>query len=256
MDARPPNTGCQTVSDSMNRLQSLLRTVTPATSGWLTDSDFLALGAVVGVLGWTGTAAIEWFAVPYAGFVALALWTPLVAVMVIAAIQHVPDTMRFSKPMIAWGVCNVTATVVTVVAVTFGVPSAVGVSVGGGGGGGSDTLPFGFATVALGPAGGVVWSLWAFDLAVGYVATALFLRDDRQPARAAGYSYAAFLGFGLLVYHGTGLEALRSVRYLTLAALHGLPLGLDSRTSLSGVARTAVLYIVVVGLVALGAVIW
>lgn len=220
-------------------LQSRLVALAPATSARLDGSDFLLLGAAVGLVGWTLTAVVEAIA-PEAGLLTVVVWLPLVVAMLGAGVLHAPDAMRFSLPMLGWGLLNGLAVTVTLVAVLVGVPNQVG----------GDP----FNTVVLGPDAGVVWSLWALDLAAGYAWTADALRRDGQPSRAAGYSYAAFLGFGLLAYHGAGVEAIRTVRYPALAALHAIPLALDARTDLSGVRRTAVLYLVVFALVGLGAV--
>jgi hypothetical protein len=219
-------------------LRSRLAALAPATSDRLTGSDFLLLGAAVGLVGWSATAAIAAVA-PGAGFLTVVVWTPLVAVMLGAGLLHTPDAMRFSLPMLGWGLLNGLAVTATLVAVLVGAPDQVG----------GDP----FTTVVLGPDAGAVWSLWTLDLAAGYAWTADALRRDAQPSRAAGYSYAAFLGFGLLAYHAAGVEAIRTVRYPALAALHAIPLALDARTALSGVRRTAVLYLVVFALVALGA---
>jgi hypothetical protein len=219
-------------------LQTRLAALAPATSGRLDGADFLLLGAAVGLVGWTATAVLELLA-PDAGVLALAVWLPLVAVMLGAALLHAPDAMRFSAPMLGWGPLNGLAATATLWAVLFGVPDTLG----------GDP----FNTVVLGPDAGAVWSLWTVDLALGYAWTADALRRDGQPSRAAGYSYAAFLGFGLAVYHGAGIDAIRAVRYPALAALHALPLALDARTDLGGVRRTVVLYLVVFALVGVGA---
>jgi hypothetical protein len=219
-------------------LQSRLATLAPGTSGRLTGSDFLLLGAAIGLVGWSLTAAVAAVA-PGAGLLTVALWVPLVVAMLGAGLLHAPDAMRFSLPMLGWGVLNGLAVTATLAAVLVGVPDQVG----------GDP----FNTVVLGPDAGAVWSLWALDLAAGYAWTADALRRDAQPSRAAGYSYAAFLGFGLLAYHAAGVEAIRTVRYPALAALHAIPLALDARTDLSGVRRTGVLYFVVFALVGLGA---
>ena len=219
-------------------LRSRLAALAPASSDRLTGADFLLLGAAVGLVGWTATAALELLA-PEAGPLALVVWLPLVAAMSGAAILHAPDAMRFSHPLLGWGLLNGLAATATVWAVLFGVPDTLG----------GDP----FNTVALGPDAGAVWSLWTVDLALGYAWTADALRRDGQPSRAAGYSYAAFLGFGLAVYHGAGIDAIRTVRYPALAALHALPLVLDARSDLGGVRRTAVLYLVVFALVGVGA---
>jgi hypothetical protein len=225
------------VSES-GTLRTRLAALAPATSGRLDGSGFLLLGAAVGLVGWTATAVLELLA-PDAGPLALVAWLPLVAAMLGAGLFHTPDAMRFSTPMLGWALLNGLATTATLWAVLFGVPDTLG----------GDP----FNTVALGPDAGAVWSLWTVDLALGYAWTADALRRAGQPSRAAGYSYAAFLGFGLAVYHGAGIDAIRTVRYPALAALHALPLALDARTDLGGVRRTVVLYLVVFALVGLGA---
>ena len=240
-----PTSPLSVVVSDHGPVRSRLAALAPSTSGRLGSSDFLRLGAVVGLVGWTATAVLELLApvadlaAPTAGLVALAVWTPLVGVMVGAGLWHAPDAMRFSLPLLGFGLLNGLATTATLWAVIVGLPATVG----------GDP----FVTVPLGPAADAVWSLWTVDLAIGYAWTADALRRDGQPGRAAGYSYAAFLGFGLVVYHAAGVDAIRTVRYPTLAALHALPLALDARADLGGLRRTAVLYLVVFALVGVGA---
>ena len=226
-------------------VRSRLVALAPATSGRLAGEDFLWLGAGVGLVGWTATAALELLtpaaglAASTAGLVALVVWLPLVGAMVAAGLWHAHDAMRFSLPLLGFGLLNGLATTTTLWAVLVGLPATVG----------GDP----FVTVPLGPPADAVWSLWTLDLAIGYAWTADALRRDGQPGRAAGYSYAAFLGFGLVVYHAAGVDALRTVRYPALAALHTLPLALDARTDLGGLRRTGVLYLAVFALVGVGA---
>jgi len=233
-----PDSSLPVLVSDLGPVRSRLVALAPASSGRLDGDGFLVLGAGVGLVGWTATAVLAAL-VPRAGPLALAVWLPLVVVMLGAGLLHGPDTVRFSLPLLGFGLLNGLATAATAWAVLVGLPATVG----------GDP----FVTVPLGRPADAVWSLWALDLAVGYAWTADALRRDGQPGRAAGYSYAAFLGFGLVVYHAAGLDAIRTVRYPALAALHAIPLALDARTDLGGLCRTAVLYLTVVALVGVGA---
>jgi hypothetical protein len=206
-------------------LRSGLAALAPATTGRLPGDGFLLLGAGVGLVGWTGTAALARLSVPRAGLLALAVWGLLVAVMVGAGLFHVPDAMRFSLPMVGWGLLNATATTVTLVAV----------------------LQEWSATL--------VWTVWLVALGLGYGWTAIALWRGGQRARARGYGYAALVAAGLLIASGAGMPALQPVRYPLLAVLHAVPLALDARTTLGGRARSGVLLVAIVGTLGVGAVV-
>jgi hypothetical protein len=194
----------------------------PASSDRLSADGFLLLGASVGLVGWTVTGAVELLSIPRPGLVVLACWLPLVAVMSGALLFATPDAVRFSLPLVGWGILNGATIAATVVVVVTG-GSAV-----------------------------TVWSLWVAVLALGYAWTARALRWNRAFGRAALYGYASLLAIGVLVYHAAGLPSLRSVRYPVIAALHALPLVLDARSDRSGAVNIAGLYAAVFALVALG----
>jgi hypothetical protein len=98
-----------------------LARIAPRTLARVDLNRFLALGAAVGAVGWSGTALLtvrpEVVADPV--LVSVALWTGIVAVMVGVGAFATPDEVRFSKPMLVWGPANATATLVTL-AVLFG----------------------------------------------------------------------------------------------------------------------------------------
>lgn len=198
----------------------LARTV--PTAGRLDGGAFLSLGAVVGLVGWTVTAALAGADRGPARWVALGVWTVLVAVMVGAGLFLTPDAVRFSTPLAGWGLVNGAASTVTAWAVLTGAPA---------------------------PA---VARTWLAAHALGYGWTAGTLRRAGQGDRAGGYGYAALLAGGLLVFDVAGLDALAPVRYPLLAVVHALPLALDARGHLDGLAGRAVLCLAVVTLAVTG----
>jgi hypothetical protein len=102
-------------------VQASLRRYAPPSLGRVDLDRFLALGAVVGAVGWTATAllAARPSLVADPTLVAVALWTVLVAVMVGVGVFATPDAVRFSRPMLVWGPANALATGVTL-GVLFG----------------------------------------------------------------------------------------------------------------------------------------
>lgn len=188
----------------------------------MSAEEFLLLGAGVGVVGWTGTAVVELAGIPRGGVVVLGLWAVLVAVMVGAGLLATSDGVRFSLPLLGWGVLNTVAIAVTVSAVALG--------------GSSDT----------------VWTIWAADLTLGYAWTARAFLNRHQRRRAVTYGVAALLGIGLLLVHSANPGKLQPVRYLALAVLHAVPLALESRRSLGTSTKVAALTGAVVGVLAVG----
>jgi hypothetical protein len=82
---------------------------------------FLTLGAGVGTVGW-GVAlfAATTPAVPTPELVSMAVWAVLVGVMVGVGVLGTPDAIQLSRPMVAWGVANGSASVASLLAL-FGV---------------------------------------------------------------------------------------------------------------------------------------
>jgi hypothetical protein len=203
-------------------MSNTTRTVGRATSTQLSTEQFLLLGAVVGLVGWTGTAVVELLAVPRAGLLTLGLWVVLVAVMSGAGLVATPNAVRFSLPLLGWGVLNTIALLATVVAVTVGASP--------------DT----------------VWAIWAGDLALGHAWTARTLQRAHKSERAVTYGTAALLGVGLLLLHSFDAGTLQPVRYLALGAVHALPLALDTRRRVPTATRTAAMLGGVLGITAVG----
>ncbi|MFC7226089.1 hypothetical protein N0B31_01635 [Salinirubellus salinus] len=100
---------------------SSLARLAPPTLARVDLDRFLALGALVGAVGWGATALLtarpDLVADPV--LVSVALWGVLVAVMVGVGVFATPDEVRFSRPMLVWGPANALASLVTL-AVLFG----------------------------------------------------------------------------------------------------------------------------------------
>ena len=98
----------------------------PPTLGRVGLDGFLALGALVGTVGWAGTALLT--ARPgLVGdpvLVSVVLWAVLVAVMVGVGVFGTPDAVRFSRPMLVWGPVNALATLATLLALFGPLPEA------------------------------------------------------------------------------------------------------------------------------------
>jgi hypothetical protein len=156
---------------------------------------FLALGALVGAVGWAVTALLaarpDVVATPV--LTSVVLWTGLVALMAGVGILLTPDSLRFSRPMLTWGSVNGLATVATVGSLL-------------------DVLPDGTPLVA--------WSLAGL---IGYTATASWTTGpDRRI-----YAVAAALELGTLLVVTSLTPA---AGYALLGVCHALPLALVATT--------------------------
>jgi hypothetical protein len=178
-------------------IRSALATV--PTLGRVGVDGFLALGAAVGAVGWSTTALLTARPDPVGDpeLAAMAVWFGLVGVMVGVGTLATPDAVRFSRPLLAWGGANGTATLVSTLALVGVLPSAV--------------------------------HLYAWPLAglVGYAATARFVgRRNARDARL--YGTAAVLEAATL-----GLALAGGPPVLVFALLgvcHALPLALVAGT--------------------------
>ena len=169
------------------------------TTGRVGETGLLRLGTGLGLVGWTGTAVVGWTVGPSAGPLALAWWVLPVTAMLFVIGRHADDTVRFSVPLLGWGLLNGTATTVTVWAVT------VGASPG--------TIPV----------------VWLADFTLGYAWTAVALGRATHTGRARGYTVAALVcavtvGFGI-----AGVAGGVAAGYPVVAVLHVGPLALDAR---------------------------
>ena len=156
---------------------------------------FLALGAAVGAVGWGVTAllAARPDQVGDPELVAMAVWFGLVGVMVGVGTLATPDAVRFSRPLLAWGGANGTATLLSTLALVGVLPSAV--------------------------------HLYAWPLAgaVGYTATARLV-GGRNPRVARLYATAALLEAATLGLALVGVAP--AIVFALLGVCHALPLAL------------------------------
>jgi hypothetical protein len=160
---------------------------------------FLAIGAAVGGVGWGVTVLLT--AVPGLvadpEIVAMAVWVGLVGVMVGVGTLGTTDAVRFSRPLLAWGGANGTATLLSALALVGVLPSVV--------------------------------HLYAWPLAglVGYAATARLV-GGRSHGDARLYGTAAVLEsatLGLALAGGSPVLV-----FALLGVCHALPLALIAGT--------------------------
>lgn len=199
-------------------LRVALRRVAPATSGRLDERAFLLAGATAGLLGWGGTQVFSWLAVPNSALAATVLWAVLVGCFSGLTVRHAPDAIRFSDAMFVWGTVN---------------PAAMALTVG--------------ALAGLVPARLAFWSAWVTAAALGYLGTGGLLIRAGATERGRGYLAAGSVALAVLALGTAAFEAIASVAFLLLAALHAVPLVLDAKTSLSAVAHATTVALVVGG---------
>lgn len=172
------------------------------TLGAVSGRAFLALGAVVGGLGWGVTALLT--ARPgLAGaadpaLLAALAWAPLVGLMVGVGVFATPDTVRFARPFLVWGPANGAASVATVAALLGWLPPST------------------------------YWLAWALAGATGYLATGVAVRRAGGDGRL--WLAAAACESGVLL---AGLTVGGSWPFALLGALHAVPLALSA----TGLAR-------------------
>jgi len=193
-----------------------LHRVAPPTSGRLGESRFLLAGATAGLVGWSGTQAIAWLDQPNGPLLATALWTVLIGGFIGLTVRHAPDDVRFSHVMVGWGTVNGTATALTVVGLAGLLPAKI-----------------------------AFWVAWAAAAATGYALTGALLLRSGAATRGRGYLGVALVAFAVLALGTFRFELLAPVAFLLLATLHAVPLAVDAETSLSPVARTALLTAIV-----------
>lgn len=204
-------------------LRQVLDAVAPPTSGRLDESGFLLAGAAAGAVGWGGTQVLTWLAPPNAALAATALWGVLMLGFSTATVRHGPRAVRFSDPMLLWGVVNGTAMALTVAAVVGAVPGRLG-----------------------------FWYAWAAASAVGYLGTGVLLVRGGAAARGRGYLATGVVTLAVLGMGLVAVEAVAPVAFLLLAAGHAVPLVVDAKTGLSPLARGGTLSVTVVVLLAVG----
>lgn len=95
------------------------------TTGRVSLDGFLTLGAGVGTVGWAvALLAATTTLVPGPELATMAVWTVLVAVMVGVGLFGTPDSVRLSRPLLAWSVANGAASVVSLLALLGSLPDA------------------------------------------------------------------------------------------------------------------------------------
>lgn len=130
------------------------------TAGVVDRDGFLTVGALVGALGWSTTVALALFPGLAARptLAALVVWAVLVALMVAVGAFATPDAVRFSRPLVAFGVANGLAALATALAflghlpdvtyaVAWGLAGAVGYGVAARTVPGPDARVYGVAAV-------------------------------------------------------------------------------------------------------------
>lgn len=208
------------VTDGLrNRLDALV----PPTRGRLDESGVLLAGATAGAIGWGGTQLLTWADPQNPAFVATALWAVLMLGFSTLTVLYAPEALRFSDPMLVWGTVNTGAMVLTLGALAGVVPVRVG-----------------------------FWLAWAVASAVGYLGTGGMLVRAGADARGRGYLATGVVTLAVLGVGIVAFEAVASVAFLLLAAVHTVPLATDARTRLSPLARGGVLSVTVVVVLAAG----
>lgn len=95
------------------------------TTGRVSLDAFLTLGAGVGTVGWSVTLlAATTPAVSTPELAAMAVWAVLVGVMVGVGLFGTPDSVRLSRPALAWGVANGSASLASLLALLGFLPDA------------------------------------------------------------------------------------------------------------------------------------
>jgi len=130
------------------------------TAGVVDRDGFLAVGALVGALGWSTTVALALFPglATRPTVAVLVVWAVLVALMVAVGAVATTDTVRFSRPLFAFGVANGLAALATALAflgtlpemtyvVAWGLAGAVGYGVAARTVPGPDARVYGVAAV-------------------------------------------------------------------------------------------------------------
>jgi hypothetical protein len=172
----------------------------PATSGRLSESEFLLVGAAAGALGWGGTQVLAWLGPRSSAALATGLWAVLVAGFATVTVLHGPDEARFSDPMFVWGSANGTAMALTLGGLAGLVPAVV-----------------------------AFWAVWAAASAVGYCWTGGLLEGSGDSARGRAYFLSGLVALAVLAVGAVAFSAVESVAFLVLGVLHVVPLVLDSR---------------------------
>lgn len=181
-------------------LRLRLRDVAPATSGRLTESEFLLAGTAAGALGWGGTQALAWLDPPNAALAATALWVVLVGAFAGTTVLHGPDAVRFSDAMFVWGAVNGTATGLTLAGLAGLVPASI-----------------------------AFWHVWAGAAAVGYCWTGGLLEGAGDADRGRTYLTSGAVALAVLLVGSVRFSLVEPVAFLLLGLLHVAPLALDAR---------------------------
>lgn len=181
-------------------LRARLQRTAPATSGRLSEADFLRVGATAGALGWGGTQLLAWLDPPSSALLATGLWLVLVAIFSAGTVFHGPESIRFSNVMFVWGAVNGTALALTVFGLAGLVPERV-----------------------------AFWHAWIAAAAIGYCWTGGLLEGAELVTRGRSYLLTGLVALVVFVAGAFAFGAFESVAFLLLGAIHAVPLLLDSR---------------------------
>ena len=175
----------------------------PASSNQFGRRQLLGLGAVALAVGWGLTEAIVTFrpSLPVSlAAAAVGLWVGLFALVTVVALTQCPDYVRFSGPLLLWGVLNILAFLVTGAAVL-------------------GYLPVGLVVYTY-------WHVWVLVSVVGFAGTGVLL--ERSGPSGQHYFTAAGLEVSLLFIGLGAFTELVPGLYLLLAFVHPTPLALDA----------------------------
>jgi hypothetical protein len=175
----------------------------PASSNQFGRRQLLGLGAVALAVGWGLTEAIVSFrpSLPVSlAAAAVGLWVGLFALVTVVALTQCPDYVRFSGPLLLWGVLNILAFLVTGAAVL-------------------GYLPVGLVVYTY-------WHVWVLVSVVGFAGTGVLL--ERSGPSGQHYFTAAGLEVSLLFIGLGAFTELVPGLYLLLAFVHPTPLALDA----------------------------
>ncbi|MFC7249889.1 hypothetical protein ACFQJ5_08575 [Halomicroarcula sp. GCM10025324] len=183
-----------------DRVRERLERRSPATSGRLSESEFLLVGAAAGALGWGGTQVLAWLGPRSSAALATGLWAVLVAGFATVTVLHGPDEARFSDPMFVWGSANGTAMALTLGGLAGLVPAVV-----------------------------AFWGAWVAASAVGYCWTGGLLEGAGDAERGRGYLLSGVVALVVLAVGAFTFPTVEPVAFLLLGVLHVVPLALDAR---------------------------
>lgn len=168
----------------------------------ITIDEYLRFGAGIGVIGWVATQIVAWYPGLVGSSIAsiVGFWIALTALLYVGGFR-LPQGLRYSRPLVVWGLLNALATGINVLAALGGWPDAL-------------TAYLGYA----------FWHPWAAVMAVGYLDTGIVARTRYRPAYLGG----ALLAAGALTIGLLAPGFITGGTYLVLGAIHAVPMWLDA----------------------------